>query len=281
MARCVPNAEEKAAMEKRLKKRRKGMYRDQDFGIGSGIAKATSLVDRSQGRSAGGRDFTQQDRVGPTATVSKGAVLPSHLRRQRAAEGGDGGADDELAKLKAKEKGHLQTGGRSYASAADKFNDPNRLTWDEFKKLHGDEMEFRQDQAKDTEKYRKQLDADRDQRLKDAARAKRKRDQEERERLTKLELKGSDSETDESDSDVDLPGTHSRMAAGAGGGSGESSSDDGSSSSGEKTSGGKKKAKKRKRKEKKKAKKEKKKEKKRAKKEKKKAKKQRAKEGYG
>ena len=66
-------------------------------------------------------------------------------------------------------------GGRSYASAADKFNDPNRLTWDEFKKLHGDEMEFRQDQAKDTEKYRKQLDADRDQRLKHAARAKRKR----------------------------------------------------------------------------------------------------------
>lgn len=227
---------ERMKVAKRLRRRRKKMYRDRDFG-GAAMGRARTMKNLSQGRHTTRTDLSANNTLTQIEAaknrVLPGASIPALVKKKLDAErlkeealhamlemdnspalssadqlkegqidpltGKELDINDiQLAKMKEeqeklkpllkKEVMHRQTGGRSYTRFADKRDDPDRLTWDEFKKLHGKEMEY--GQKKEMNEYRKQLDADRKRKLKDARKManqeKRKR------RKAKRKRKGND-----------------------------------------------------------------------------------------
>ena len=226
--RKISDPVERMKVARKLRKRRKKMYRDRDFG-GAALGRARTLKYLGQGRHTTRTDLSAnntltqleqaKNRVLPGATIPADVAQQLELDRLREetaqtvldmqSAGIDvdvGGADAaaalanlkpgdidpatgkeldindiELMKIKAeqarlqpllvKEARHKQTGGRTYATFADKKNDPDRLTWDEYKELHAKDMDF--GQQKEMAVYRQRLDEEREDKLR-ASRAARK-----------------------------------------------------------------------------------------------------------
>ena len=248
---------ERLKVARRLRKRRKKLYRDRDFG-NSAMQRGRSLKYLGQGRHTSRTDLSANDTLTQLEAarnrVLPGAVIPDDVKRklelQRAREEAaqtqlelqaagivpTEAADDddlkvgsidpvtgkeldindiELRKIRAqqqrlkplleKEKKHKQTGGRSYERFADKRDDPDRLTWDEFKQLHQKDMDF--GQKKEMGEYRKRLDEEREEKLR-ASRLARKQSKKElkakrkkllAKRKRKRQAGGKDGSSDEAD----------------------------------------------------------------------------------
>lgn len=226
---------EKMKVAKKLRKRRKKMYRDRDFGgPAMGRGRTTKLL--SQGRHTTRTDLSANNTLTQIEAAKNrklpGATMPKEVQQQLELDrlreetaqtmldmqnagivDEGGGADQmleleklqpgdidpvtgkeldindiELMKIRAKqerlkpllqkEERHKQTGGRSYARFADKRDDPDRLTWDEFMQLHKGDMDF--GQMQEMGEYRKRLDEERERKLKASRDAKK---------LSKKELK--------------------------------------------------------------------------------------------
>jgi hypothetical protein len=245
---------------KKLRKRRKRMYRDRDFG-GPAMGRARTLKDLSQGRATTRTDLSANNtltqieaakhRVLPSALLPETVKTQLQLEREReeaaqamlelqgaeaaaaaaalAGELKEGDIDPEtgkvldindielrkiraeqarLAPLQKKEERHQRTGGKNYVRMADKVNDPDRLTWDEFRKLHAKDMGFGQD--KEMGEYRKRLDEEREHKL-HASQARRQQSAKELKAKRKAKRKrkadamksgeGGGSGSDDSDSD--------------------------------------------------------------------------------
>jgi hypothetical protein len=71
-----------------------------------------------------------------------------------------------------------------YGTFADKRDDPDRLSWDEFKQLHSKDMDFAQE--KEMGEYRKRLDEERDAKLKASRRARKLSKQEQKDKRKQL-----------------------------------------------------------------------------------------------
>jgi hypothetical protein len=99
---------------------------------------------------------------------------------------------------------------KRYGTFADKRDDPDRLTWDEYKQLHSKDMDFAQE--KEMGEYRKRLDEERDLKLKASRRARKLSKQEQKDKRKQLIAKKKRKAAE--------------AAGGGGGGGGES--DDGS-----------------------------------------------------
>lgn len=173
---------------KRLRKRRKKLCRDCDFG-GQRLIRAKTLVDKSRGRRSLSRKNYTNNNVrslrrtgkapGPAMVPFKApgpAMIPfkgSVAKKNGATKEGDhtdSDFEDEtreriklIAQLKKKELRHRQAAGRDYACFTDKRDDPDRLTWDEFTTLYHHKMDHAQ--QSDMINYRKKLDRERASKL--------------------------------------------------------------------------------------------------------------------
>lgn len=120
-----------------------------------------------------------------------------------AAKGGGGGAGAAAAPSATFDALIRMETGRPERSIADKINDPNRLSWEDYKQIKADKLDLvGADQRKMLE-YRAQLDAEREARLAKIKGGGKDDKKKKKKKKRKRDDSSDDSDSDDSDSDSD------------------------------------------------------------------------------